>query len=1234
MFSKPMPCVMRLVCCVAALSPAFAQPPARDLGKLAPGHAREIKITPGGEHRWRVRAKAGDFIHVTVEKKDIELAVSLLGPGGGEVTSAFLANSLFGLHHLSAVASTGGDYTVRISARGELKIAGRYRAEVLARRPANDEDRERVRVDQAFDAALQLDQQPKDAGRPQAVQTYIALAKHFEKLKDVRMQAVALHLAGLDSDILNDREKALEFYNQALPLRRAAHDRSGEAATLQNIGIVYAELKEPAKAIEFSQQALPLRHALPDRAGEAGSLTVIGRQYQLMGKDPASLQKARVPFTGAMAIYRARGDRNQEAHMLLLLGNVDYDLHARQVAADEYARAVPMFLELGNHALEAEARDYQAFVLEEMGERRRALALYNLNLPIYRAANDRADEAVALNDIGAIYSELGQPQEALGYYQQALTIRRELKDVENEAATLDNIGNVYSALGDQQKALEFYNQDLPLRRAAGDRKGEANTLNNMGAVYTVLSEKQKALDYYEQSIKIRLEVKDVAGQAGTLHNIGNVYRDLGQKDKALEYYTRALPLRRAAGDRAGEANTLNSIGTIYGDKEDFRKSMEYFQQALPILRATGDRALEAATLDNIGVAYLGLGDRKKALEFYNLDLPIRRAASDPAGEAVTLRNIGAAYGDMGDVSKALDFYTQALPLFRAVGNRAGEASTLSNLQILLKPTQPDLAIFFGKQAVNVLQTVRRDNRGLEDSLRRSYESSIESTYRRLAGLLVSRERFGEAEEVLNLLKNKEASDFIQRDKVSDQLRPATLLDFETKALERYEQISGQVVALGQKKAALLAKRKREALSAAELEEFNKIEGDLGAANAVLRKFLEEQQKTFAADSAGAKRVVDLKNAGARLQSELAQLGPDVVAIYTLVMPDQYVAMLVTGGVRKAYTTPIKEADLNAKIFEFRQQLQNPRSNPVPLAQELYRIVFPEGLRRDLDSMGAKIILWSIDSTLRYVPIAALHDGKDYLVSRFRNSLITPASRMSDKPAALWQGVGFGVSEAKADFVPLPSVPQELHNIFREKESDAAPIPGNIRLNGEFTLAVFQNDLRRSNNSVVHIATHFDSRPSVAANSHLLLGDGSELSLAEIEASEQLFDGVDLLTLSACSTAFTNRSEDGREVDSFGEIAQRLGASGVIASLWSVNDEATARLMATMYRLHQENPAIGKSEALRAAQEQMVSGALGPGAGDQANRGAVANRPAGEAPVERDWRHPFYWAPFILMGSWK
>jgi len=163
---------------------------------------------------------------------------------------------------------------------------------------------------------------------------------------------------------------------------------------------------------------------------------------------------------------------------------------------------------------------------------------------------------------------------------------------------------------------------------------------------------------------------------------------------------------------------------------------------------------------------------------------------------------------------------------------------------------------------------------------------------------------------------------------------------------------------------------------------------------------------------------------------------------------------------------------------------------VPLAQELYGIVFPPGLRQDLDSMHATTLMWSIDSTLRYIPFAALHDGKRYLVESFRQSLITPASipNLTDEPVHSWAGFGFGVSEGTS---PLPSVPGELHGIFRDSPESHSPIPGVVRLNASFTKEAFERDLSQdqAHHPVVHIATHFDSRAGVAANSYLLLGDG-------------------------------------------------------------------------------------------------------------------------------------------------
>src|ERR1019366_2428150 len=121
------------------------------------------------------------------------------------------------------------------------------------------------------------------------------------------------------------------------------------------------------------------------------------------------------------------------------------------------------------------------------------------------------------------------------------------------------------------------------------------------------------------------------------------------------------------------------------------------------------------------------------------------------------------------------------------------------------------------------------------------------------------------------------------------------------------------------------------------------------------------------------------------------------------------------------------------------------------------IIFPEGLRQDLDSMGAKTIMWSIDSTIRYVPIAALHDGQHYLVTLFRNSLITPASmtRLTQGSGTVWKGVGFGVSQANGNFSALPGVPEELHRIFRQGTTGDAPVAGRVELDRDFTRETFE-----------------------------------------------------------------------------------------------------------------------------------------------------------------------------------
>jgi len=1029
--------------------------------------------------------------------------------------------------------------------------------------------------------------------KPKAVDSYGTALAVYRALGDAAGEATMLNYMATTCAELNLWQKALDYHTQSAPIFHALGDRASEATALDSIGSIYnLHVVDKQKALDFYNQALTLRRADHDGQGESDTLNNIGTVYSSLGQREEALEF----FHQALSIRNDRHDNSGEAQTLENIGTLYNLLGDKRKALEFYGQALTMLRAAGNR--KGEAREGEAKVLGNMAaawgdlhDLQKALDALNQALAIERSGNDRSAEASTLCNMGSVYSLMGEPQRAIDLSTQALAIDREIHSPGQEAHALNVIGRIYSDEGEQQKALELCNQALPIAHAAGDAGEEAASLHNIGRAYFVLGDTPRALDLYNRSLALYRAAHDRWDEARMLGNLGNLYRDLGDSAKALELYAQAREIFKAGGDLAGEAGALNSLGSVWDDRGDKQKALDYYNQALSIRRAIGERASEAGTLNNLGAVYDSLGQKAKALELYEL----------------------------------------ALPILRAAGDREGEARVLANLRTLFAASQPDVAILFGKQAVNVLQSVRRANRGLEDSLRRSYERSIDSWYRNLAALLVERQRFAEAEEVLSLLKDREAGVFLQRDAVAAEVRSATLLDSEKAALARYEQLVGQVVALGEEKAALVARSESAPLSAAERARSDQLDSDLGAAGVVLERFFDEEEKSFSVDSGAERRIAEMREAEG-IQGSLAELGPGVVAIYTLVAPKKYVAMLVTPAARKAYSSPISESELNAKIFEFRQKLENPASDPLPLARELYRIVFPEGLREDLESMHARTIMWSMDGALRYIPIAALHDGHQYLVTRFRNSLITSASmdHLKETPHTGWQGVGFGVSEAKPGFPALPSVPAELHSIFRQPGETAAPLAGSVRLDAEFTRNNFLNDLRQPNHRVVHIATHFDSRP-LAANSYLLLGDGGRWSLQDIQAVPRLFSGVDLLTLSACSTAFTNRSEDGREVDSFGTVAQRLGARGVIASLWSVNDEATARLMETMYRLREANPELGKSEALRRAQQQMLDGTLRPSdATGEAGRGVA---PAKRVAVH-DWGHPFYWAPFILIGNWK
>ncbi len=873
---------------------------------------------------------------------------------------------------------------------------------------------------------------------------------------------------------------------------------------------------------------------------------------------------------------------------------------------------------------QAQALVFSGVAADNLGDKAAALESFNQALLLFRALENKPWETVTLNNIGLVYDDFGEKRKALEYFNQALPLVREIGEKRLEATILGNIGKVYAALGEKQKALDFHNQSLPLSRAAGDKKQEAVTLNNIGTIYHDLDELRKAVEYYFQALRLRRVVGDKHGETVTLNNIGSVYADLKERQEALDYYNQVLLLQRTAGDKSGEARTLVNIGGVYYDSGEKQKALDYFNQALPLLRAVGDKPVEAVTLNNIGKVYDDSGEKQKALEYYQVSLSLKKAVGDKSGEAITFDLL-------------MRYWTG-----------------LNN---------PRFAVFYGKQAVNLFQELRSNISTLDKEIQRGYLKSVESAYRKLADILIGEGRIAEAEEVLAMLKEEEFFAYLRRDDkvVADLKGKISLSPDEKKAFEDYEKFSDHITRTAQEFGALEKKKNDlplgETLSAEDRKQYDALKGEYDAAVVVFNKFLNDLKIRFGTND---KRVAVVESDTQGILKRLNQ--PRTVIISTIVGEDRLNLIVTTTNVQRAHTIDIKAADLNVLVAEFRDAVKNPQIDPRPLGKKLYDTLFPAALRKDLDNIKADTIIWSLDGTLRYVPMAALWDGQNYLAERYTNAVLTLASRDKINAQAAtdrtkWLALGVGVSKAAsvknadgttASFDALSAVPQELCSVVADpKKKDFCSVFGKIGVIGglmlpddEFTLANFENNLGKV--PVVHIASHFSLNAGDESDSYLLLGGSAERRFSLISLKKTRLDKVELLTLSACNTAMTSgANSSGVEIEGFGALAQNQGAKSVLATLWSVADDSTRDLMTEFYRELEDNPKIGKAEALRQAQIKLIYGKFKPEQiaeirrSDVVRFGASANNfPKFTKDENAPFAHPFYWSPFVLSGNWQ
>ncbi|GGA51453.1 CHAT domain-containing protein [Okeania sp. KiyG1] len=334
---------------------------------------------------------------------------------------------------------------------------------------------------------------------------------------------------------------------------------------------------------------------------------------------------------------------------------------------------------------------------------------------------------------------------------------------------------------------------------------------------------------------------------------------------------------------------------------------------------------------------------------------------------------------------------------------------------------------------------------------------------------------------------------------------------------------------------------------------------------------------------------------------------------------------------------LKRESLIGKVKLFHNEITNPQTlftnSYLSLAQQLYQSII-KPFEANLQEERIDTILFCLGTGLRTLPIAALHDGKQFLVEKYSLAII-PAFNLIDSnytPIQKARVLAMGASEFTTQN-PLPAVPIELSTIvdrnLRENISAkniSRGWPGKLFLNQDFTLKNLKNQLSSQSFNIIHLATHAEFKPGKPEQSYIQLWD-TQLHLDEIKEIRWNDPPAELLVLSACKTAVGDRDVE----LGFAGLALQAGVQSALASLWYVNDLGTLALMSEFYE--QLKTATTKAETIRQTQIKMIQGDVYLTREKlKFSRGEIPLPKSLQILGETDFSHPFYWSGFTLISS--
>ncbi len=1086
----------------------------------------------------------------------------------------------------------------------------------------------------------------------EAIAAYRAGIQVAQERNNPREEQVMLaSIANLHRRI-GEYNKALSVTQEMLHLAQVNERPRDEFTVWNYIGHIHLDLGNYSEALNAYQRGLSINQKLNNQLNESASLLNLVNVYTALGDYQKALDAAQQSILLAMSAEYISEQFDLEFEYLpdyCLFDNLaDYQQEScSQLEQNQTERSRTSYEEI-KKVFASSAFNNLAAVYQNMGRYPEALenVLQALDLVKDITLRDKHSNLILMS---SIHSDLGQPEQASAALQQAQKI---IESSDERVAKINVLNNralqILENENDAEQALTMLNQAFSLSQELGTRPQDIFILNNKGLFYTAQGDYPQAIETYQTALELAQEMQNAEGQVVSLDNLGSLYLVLGQTDQALAYRQQVLNLVRTNGSRGYESEFLTTAGKVHHYAGRLKQALDYYQQGLTLARELQFPKSELYALSELGRLYADQQDFANAERTLKEALGIADVIGSPFLKTSVLRNLGKAQVGRGDYEQAQATLETGLVLARKVKDKSREARLLAELGSLYNAQeQPETATIFLKQAVNLWEEIRAGLQVLPKDDQESFTETVADTYRQLADILLTQGRILEAQRVIELLKIEELREFTSQTRAAWTSNGIVLTPVE----QRIQAAHGSLIAVGH----ALRKCKIEDCSDEEERELDLQRVEL------IKEYNRQTQAAVDIYKRCSTSVddhtslcvepIDLGNQA----TKLLETHENAVLVYPLIVKDKLWLLWAgeSGTAGRIEVNTVTPEHLAETVKDLRINIERGRQGYVDhnslqtmqeQSEELYDwLIRP--LEEELTKNNIKHLIFAHDRYTRYIPMAALHDGNNYLIENYAVSTVLSASltQIDDAlpPADQASVLGVGLSEpvAASETIPQPfsaleNVPLELDGIIKEETNDDSGFyPGQIFLNDTFNEKLLSTKV--DEHQVLHIATHGKFEFGQPDKSFILLGNGDPLYIPKIDTllPDQLKD-VHLVVLSACETAYGEEGSDGTEIAGISSYFLKDNrADAVMASLWVVDDASTSLLMQRFYEFLATGD-LTKAEALQQAQLSLLYNQDVATRLDAVQRASIEVTTHEGLPViaNTSTAHPYHWAPFILIGN--